>query len=162
MMGLSPVQSAPLPDPNLAKKMLVHDPKKHHGAMSFEELGRYLFEASAVCQIISAAFTLQVAFNLVFTIGGSINISGAVLCGILVDSCGPRGGILTGLVLIMDPQTRARNLVYKPIPEEFQVCRHSIIGMNGVKSVRVSTSFYIAMIRNYITANVIKYTYIYI
>ena len=42
-----------------------------------------------------------VAFNLVFTIGGSINISGAVLCGILVDSCGPRGGILTGLVLIM-------------------------------------------------------------
>ena len=27
VMGLSPVQSAPLPDPNLAKKMLV-DPKK--------------------------------------------------------------------------------------------------------------------------------------
>eukprot|EP00435_Cladocopium_sp_Y103_P041018 s452_g11.t1 len=42
-----------------------------------------------------------VAFNLVFTVGGATNISGAVLCGVLVDSCGPRGGILTGLVLIM-------------------------------------------------------------
>lgn len=42
-----------------------------------------------------------VAFNLVFTVGGATNVSGAVLCGVLVDSCGPRGGILTGLVLIM-------------------------------------------------------------
>ena len=33
--------------------------------------------------------------------GSATNISGAVLCGVLVDSCGPRGGILTGLVLIM-------------------------------------------------------------
>ena len=45
--------------------------------------------------------SFQVAFNLVFTVGGATNVSGAVLCGILVDSCGPRGGILTGLVLIM-------------------------------------------------------------
>ena len=116
-------------------------PKKHHVARSFEELGRYLFEASAVCQIISAAFTLQVAFNLVFTIGGSINISGAVLCGILVDSCGASWGHPHCLVLIMDPQTRARNLVYKPIPEEFQVCRHSIIAMNGVKLCKMCEHF---------------------
>ena len=54
--------------------------------------GVYQFCSKSLC---------QVAFNLVFTVGGATNISGAVLCGVLVDSCGPRGGILTGLVLIM-------------------------------------------------------------
>ncbi|CAK9085813.1 Large neutral amino acids transporter small subunit 3 (L-type amino acid transporter 3) (Solute carrier family 43 member 1) [Durusdinium trenchii] len=49
----------------------------------------------------SSCAARTVAFNLVFTVGGATNVSGALFCGLLVDSCGPRGGILTGLVLII-------------------------------------------------------------
>ncbi|CAL1134005.1 unnamed protein product [Cladocopium goreaui] len=56
---------------------------------------------SQKCDNRSICAERTVAFNLVFTVGSATNISGAVLCGVLVDSCGPRGGILTGLVLIM-------------------------------------------------------------
>ncbi|CAJ1376024.1 unnamed protein product [Effrenium voratum] len=41
------------------------------------------------------------AFNLVFSVGGATNVSGGVFCGFLVDCCGPKGGMLTGLVLIL-------------------------------------------------------------
>eukprot|EP00439_Symbiodinium_sp_Y106_P071298 s2043_g12.t2 len=41
------------------------------------------------------------AFNLVFSIGAMVNVSGGVACGFLVDSIGPRKGILTGLILII-------------------------------------------------------------
>ena len=61
-------------------------------------MSRFSRGARVLLQVLSIP---QVAFNLVFTVGGATNVSGAVLCGVLVDSCGPRGGILTGLVLIM-------------------------------------------------------------
>ena len=41
------------------------------------------------------------AFNLVFSIGAMVNVSGGVACGFLVDCIGPRKGILIGLVLII-------------------------------------------------------------